>query len=958
MIFGKLSMKNTLWILFVVILAACSTGSNRLSDIDIEDEEDIALEDDVEMPTVMHQEVRNEYSAILKDVEDKELKKEIQRRIAGVEMLEGDYHQLKGTKRPTKGFYARAIKSYKKFLKDYPNASDNHEVLYQLAKAYDLDGQSKNALKVLNNLVNQYPQSPRINEAQFRLAEIYFNNGKYHKAEIAYRKIIQDGRSVYVNNAYYMRGWALYKQSLYEESIQDFSKALDRLLPKDGDLSSLGKLDKALVEDTLHVMSLAFSHAGGASKITELYAKRKEDKYTWLIYDKLGMLFLEKERFEDSAATYREYVRVYPTSDKGPELYAKVIKAYVEGNFFKQVLPEKESYVNNYGIYSKYWANNAPGARERVIPSLKPYIKELAQHYHSEGQLYKRDVVNLGPNPKSKKSKKLNKEKNASFASAAHYYKEYMATFPKDPSIPEMVFLQAEAYFDAGQFALAISGYEKTAYEYKDPKKGADAGYASIIAYLEQLRILENKRGVKADEIKAWRERTVDNQLRFAKVYKRDKRSSAVLTKAAEELFKLKEYEKALKAGQSILAQKGKIDTKLHKAAYGVIALSYAELGDFKKSEQNYTQQLKYVGKKSTEYKNIKESIAIVIYKQGEQALAKDDKALAVKEFLRIKKVAPHSAVRVSAQYDAATYLLQLNKSTAAIAEFQQLKNLFKKHKLAPEFARKLAFALSQDKQYRRAANEYMALHWNDKDEPVRRDALFLAAENFEKAGEIDKAIKHFKRWAKSYEQPFETRMEARYHLAYLYKKQKDMNRHLFWLRRVIAGDKNAGSDRTDRSMWLGAWANAEYGHYWVWEFDRVKIKQPLNISLAKKNEKLKNATDRYEKAADYGILEFVTLSSFKIAGLYAGFSQSLMDSPRPRGLSQLEMEQYELLLEDEAIPFEDLAIELYQGNVSRTWEKHEYNEWIEKSFSALAVFMPARFGKIEKTASYGNGIR
>jgi hypothetical protein len=126
---------------------------------------------------------------------------------------------------------------------------------------------------------------------------------------------------------------------------------------------------------------------------------------------------------------------------------------------------------------------------------------------------------------------------------------------------------------------------------------------------------------------------------------------------------------------------------------------------------------------------------------------------------------------------------------------------------------------------------------------------------------------------------------------------------------------------------------------------------------MPRKSEKLKNALDRYEKSASYGIFEFSTRASYSIGELYASFARELMESPRPKGLSETELEQYELLLEEQAIPFEDLAMEIHQNNIKHSWEGN-FNSWVDKSFVAMAKLSPARFGKQEMQVSYGYGIR
>ena len=80
------------------------------------------------------------------------------------------------------------------------------------------------------------------------------------------------------------------------------------------------------------------------------------------------------------------------------------------------------------------------------------------------------------------------------------------------------------------------------------------------------------------------------------------------------------------------------------------------------------------------------------------------------------------------------------------------------------------------------------------------------------------------------------------------------------------------------------------------------------------------------------------------------------MASERPQKLSALEMEQYEILLEEQAFPFEEQAIELHEINMRRSWEG-VYDEWVQLSFTALRHLMPARFDKDETEVAYVRSI-
>ncbi|MBD3657942.1 MULTISPECIES: tetratricopeptide repeat protein [Marinobacter] len=913
---------------------------------------------DIPLPRVMHADVREEYRELLKTIEDRKLQEQIERRIASVYMLEGDYNQLRGVLPGANGYFPDAITAYHDLLEKYPASAENAEAMYQLSKAYDLDGRDQEAKAILERFIEDHPESGRLAEVYFRKGDIHFRHEEYEEAEQAYRSVVRIGKeSTFLNNSWYLLGWSQYKLADYDNSLMSFSQVLDRLVPEDGKVEKLDNVNRSLVDDTMRIMSVGLAYAGGASKIDSMFANRPESaKYTWILYSSLGKHYLEKERYEDSASSFRAFVVQNPDSDRAPEMHAEMIRAYVDGEFSQQVLPEKESYVRNYGVASEFWRTKPADIKAKVIPNLKVYIDELARHYHATGQRLKRELAE--GTVKAAAQVAMASEQRTSFLKAAGFYGEFEQTFPDDPKVPEMVYMRAEAAFDGGDYPAAIAGYERSAYEFRHPKYGPDAGYAAIIAYQKEVERMIAAGGDGSAELVAWRSKGVDSQLRFVQEYRDDERSGAVLAKTSEELFALGRYEKALEVATGIVSRDGKVDPELNRTAWGVIAHSQYELGDFAAAEEGYRNQLRYVAAGSKEHKDVTERMAVTIYKQGEQALAAKDLKGAVDQFLRIKAVAPATDVRVIAQFDAATHLMTLEDWDRALTEMNELRRLFPNHKLAADLSQKIAWAYEQDEQWLRAAREYEDIYRSHGKAEVRRDALFLSAELYEKAGEDQQALEYFKKWAFDYEEPYDTRMEARYHVAYLYKQMDDLNRHLYWLRRVIDGHNKAPSNwQSDRSAWLAAWANNEYGDYWRIEFDRVKLRHPLNASIPRKNEKLKNALDRYQQAAEYQVLDQTTRASFNIADLYGQFARELMDAPRPAGLSSLEAMQYELILEEQAIPFEELAIEVHQANIERSWSGM-FNSWIGKSFAAMAKLNPARFDKQEVQVAYGDGIR
>jgi len=89
------------------------------------------------------------------------------------------------------------------------------------------------------------------------------------------------------------------------------------------------------------------------------------------------------------------------------------------------------------------------------------------------------------------------------------------------------------------------------------------------------------------------------------------------------------------------------------------------------------------------------------------------------------------------------------------------------------------------------------------------------------------------------------------------------------------------------------------------------------------------------------------------MADLYRDFGRALLESERPRGLSPDELEQYDLLLEEQAFPFEEKAIAIHERN-ARLAAEGTYDEWVRASYAELARLKPGRYARTERDAGLG----
>jgi hypothetical protein len=211
--------------------------------------------------------------------------------------------------------------------------------------------------------------------------------------------------------------------------------------------------------------------------------------------------------------------------------------------------------------------------------------------------------------------------------------------------------------------------------------------------------------------------------------------------------------------------------------------------------------------------------------------------------------------------------------------------------------------------------------------------------------------------FVKHFPQPLNPAMEARNKLAVIAQKSGDYTGRDYWLRDIIAADRAAGAARTDRSKALAAKATLTLAAPARDEFMRVKLVAPLKKSLAEKRKAMETALKAYTQAADYQVAEVTTAATFESAELYRQLGKDLMNSERPKGLSKEELEQYDVLLEEQAFPFEEKAIQIHEVNTARTKEG-TYDEWVQKSFAALAQLNPGRYAKVELSERQVDAIR
>jgi hypothetical protein len=388
----------------------------------------------------------------------------------------------------------------------------------------------------------------------------------------------------------------------------------------------------------------------------------------------------------------------------------------------------------------------------------------------------------------------------------------------------------------------------------------------------------------------------------------------------------------------------------LQKEAWTVVANGEYDLGRPEAAEVAFMKVLSFADLTPEERQTYQERLMASVYKQAEKLKANGDTEGAVAAYQRAARGTTDPKLKATAEFDAAATYVAGERFAQAIPLLVAFRAAYPGNALNATIPEKLALAYEKTGQNDKAAAEYetIAAANATANPALAREALWSAGDLYGKAGKSEESVRILRRYVAAYPKPVDVNMEAVNRLYTHYGKQGNAAEATLWLKELSAGYDRAGAENTPRTAYLGAMAKFTLNRPLYDEFAAIPLTQPLKKSLGAKKQAMQKALDAYSKTAAIGVAEFTTASNYQIAEIYRKLAADLLASERPKGLSELELEQYGFLLEEQATPFEDKALGLYIANANLA-KQNIYDESVRKSFAALAKLSPGRYNKSEQ---------
>lgn len=786
--------------------------------------------------------------------------------------------------------YSVLINHFRELTGIYRYGKGADSIRYILGYALSEEGKRDEAVKVFEDLIQNYPSSGHLPEVNFRLGEIYFETGRMGDALDAYSSVLRYPNSVFYEKALYKLGWVHYKSDDFAKATDYFMKVVDGRWDK-------GIKEGGLIEESIQSAAMSLSRFKDMGQSTEYLESKGIKGYTPLIMMRLGDMLNEETRHEDSILVYRRLLERFPDYPELPIIFNKMSGIYEQLNDKETALLTRTALINLYNPTTVWHKKIYPEGSPAVDTLLSDTMIKVSKEYHARG--------------KKGKIEDLNK--------AIDGYRLYLLSFPRDRNEGEINLLLAEALFDAGIYRDAGPEYEKAAAFFPTGRQRGEIAYSAFLTYelIFYQTVGDGKEAAAPME-------------RILEAYRDDLAKSAklerTLYKMADIYARLGLYDKARDALN--LPSKGKDSVK----AETKIAEFYIADGNLSEAEVLYTKLVNRSGEQA-----LKERLGEVRYKIAEDRLGSGDYDTALTFFRRAYAVSKGFKLGEAALIKIGFIHIQKREMEALKEIAGNIAGVY------PGSAGAVSLLVEGGRTVEKieplkAATLYETASILSRDPDERKNLVLASGINYENGGRFSEAEALFNRYLLEKEIPPENRAEVLFRLGNIQMTGGKRKQGIKTLKRLV--ELGSGDDQImakTRLLLLKERLDA---------YLDLRLSHPFEKTLKEKTRLLEGLIRDYSEVADYKIAELLPEVFFQIGLSLENFKDSIIQSERPGGMSSQEMEEYNFLLEEKAYPYEEQAVTSYEKDLLLCREQGIYNEWVKKGIERLAVLRPALYSR------------
>ncbi len=341
------------------------------------------------------------------------------------------------------GFYDVAMRYIQQLQEQFPQTDRRVESNLLLGQCYFFKGQYLKAYNVFHDLLKE---SAFKDATLFWLGETYLKGGDYTQAEAQYTQLIKlYADSIYTPQAYYSLGWVYFEQNQLEKAQKIF-------------IELIGKFPEHQLAEEAHF--------------------------------KIGEIAFQQQQYQDSIGYFKDYIGRYPQSTHQAEVY-----------FY---MGESAYYLEDFLTAVTYYAKAEELAYDQKLTLMAQvslgwsYLKlekfKLAQQHFDQAYSYSKEKGILSDDVLLGRASLYSAMED--YPEALKSYAEVIEKFPSSKKLSDAYLGQANIYYLREDYGNAIDSYQSIINRFAEQKDYADvlekARFGLAWSYLKRVNIDES----------------------------------------------------------------------------------------------------------------------------------------------------------------------------------------------------------------------------------------------------------------------------------------------------------------------------------------------------------------------------------------------------------------------------------------------------------------------------------
>ncbi len=254
---------------------------------------------------------------------------------------------------PKKDF-SRSLALYRSIIDNFPQSRLVDDAHYNIAFITESQGDITAAQELYETFLEEFPDSRYVPEVLMRQAEYYFNPpvNQIETAIEIYNKVLKYKDTPRYDEALYRLGWSYYRINDYPRAISYFTLLADDITAAKEYDPDNKMTNPSLADESIEYIGISFLDYTGIDGAARYLEKIGGREYGFEILKKIGDSYMDvKEEYEHAISSFNVLLKMYPFHKDAPMIQARIAEAY-------RLLDDD---ANTYFMRKKLFANYHEG---------------------------------------------------------------------------------------------------------------------------------------------------------------------------------------------------------------------------------------------------------------------------------------------------------------------------------------------------------------------------------------------------------------------------------------------------------------------------------------------------------------------------------------------------------------------------------------------------------------------